>query len=109
MKIIWKSRIIVTWLQDSLLAVAVVTNMPSVSMLMGIDMHVVCIRPYSEREHGRQWLVRSNMSNVPAVSVCFACRSVSGCRGKRSNGKNVLDCDMLGMSPPVQKSLFCVF
>lgn len=46
MKIIWKSRIIVTWLQDSLLAVAVVTNMPSVSMLMGIDMHVVCIRPY---------------------------------------------------------------
>lgn len=105
MKIIWKSRIIVTWLQDSLLAVAVVTNMPSVSMLMGIDMHVVCIRPYSERGHGRQWLVRSNMSNVPAVSVCFACRSVSGCREKGQMARMCWIMIMLGMSPPVQKKL----
>lgn len=37
---------------------------------------------YSECEHGRQWLVRSYMSNIPAVCMCFACRSVSGCREK---------------------------
>ncbi len=49
---------------------------------MGIDMHVVCIRPYIECEHGRQWLVRSYMSNSPAVCVRFACGSVSGCREK---------------------------
>ncbi len=49
---------------------------------MGIDMHVVCIRPYSECEHGHQWLVRSYMSNSPAVCVHFARGSVSGCREK---------------------------
>lgn len=36
-----------------LLAVAVVTNMSSVSMLMGIDMRVVCIHQYSECGDGR--------------------------------------------------------